>query len=104
MDSRRFLYVLESLASPDRHYAGLTANVAQRLAHHNAGRSQHTATFRPWRLLMSLEFADAGRAALFERYLKSGSGRAFAKRHFCPGSRTASARARATPPPSAARR
>jgi hypothetical protein len=29
-----------------------------------------------------LEFPDESRAARFEKYLKSGSGRAFAKRHF----------------------
>src|SRR6476659_847289 len=33
-------------------------------------------------LPVSLEFADALIAARFERYLKTGSGRAFAKRHF----------------------
>jgi len=31
-----------------------------------------------------MEFADGSTAARFERYLKSGSGRAFAKRHFAP--------------------
>jgi hypothetical protein len=33
---------------------------------------------------VALEFADAKNAARFERYLKTGSGRAFAKRHFGP--------------------
>jgi hypothetical protein len=33
-------------------------------------------------VLATVEFADPIRAAAFERYLKSGSGRAFAKRHF----------------------
>jgi hypothetical protein len=31
-----------------------------------------------------LEFPDERAAAHFEKYLKSGSGRAFAKRHFAP--------------------
>ena len=35
-----------------------------------------------WSLVVSLEFADSQLAGRFERYLKSGSGRAFAKRHF----------------------
>jgi len=53
-----------------------------RLAAHNAGRSPHTARFKPWELVVSLEFADEAIAVQFEGYLKSGSGRAFAKRHF----------------------
>jgi hypothetical protein len=32
--------------------------------------------------VVSLEFANEQSALQFERYLKSGSGRAFAKRHF----------------------
>jgi putative endonuclease len=31
-----------------------------------------------------IAFSDEARAIRFERYLKSGSGRAFAKRHFEP--------------------
>ncbi len=82
MDLPRFVYVLESVAFPGRHYAGLAKEVPARLARHNDGRCRHTAKFRPWRLLVSIEFADAARAVAFERYLKSGSGREFAKRHF----------------------
>jgi hypothetical protein len=36
-------------------------------------------------LVVSIEFATEQQALRFERYLKSGSGRAFAKRHFAPG-------------------
>jgi hypothetical protein len=36
----------------------------------------------PWELVVAVRFEDARRAAAFEQYLKSGSGRAFAKRHF----------------------
>jgi predicted GIY-YIG superfamily endonuclease len=76
------VYVLQSLPFPARHYSGLTTDVTARLGHHNAGQCRHTAKFRPWRLLVSIEFADAARAAAFERYLKSGSGREFSRRHF----------------------
>jgi putative endonuclease len=78
----RFVYVLVSAADRDRHYVGLTTDVARRIDIHNSGGSHHTAQHRPWRLLVSLEFATNGTAVAFERYLKSGSGRAFAKRHF----------------------
>lgn len=82
MTEPRFVYVLESVASPERHYVGVSADVPARLAEHNAGKALHTVKHRPWRLRVSIEFADADAAVLFERYLKSGSGRAFAKRHF----------------------
>jgi hypothetical protein len=50
-----------------------------RVADHNAGRCPHTARSRPWQLHVVIEFPDEQRAVRFERYLKSGSGRAFAK-------------------------
>lgn len=82
MHARRFVYVLRSLVMPSRHYTGLTADVSARLAAHNAGECRHTTKFRPWRVLVSMEFATQEQAVTFEKYLKSGSGRAFTKRHF----------------------
>ena len=82
MAERRLVYVLRSEVDPARHYVGLTADVGLRLADHNAGGSAHTAKYRPWRLAVSIEFETTDQAAEFERYLKSGSGRAFARRHF----------------------
>jgi predicted GIY-YIG superfamily endonuclease len=82
MGQKRFVYVLRSTTHPDRHYVGLTSDVAERLHWHNNGPSGLTVLNRPWSLLVSLEFADAAPAARFERYLKTGSGRAFATRHF----------------------
>jgi predicted GIY-YIG superfamily endonuclease len=79
---RRTVYVIRSITHPTRYYVGLTINVAARLAVHNSGGSQHTAARRPWELVTSIEFAKESSAMAFEKYLKSGSGRAFAKRHF----------------------
>ena len=78
----RFVYVLRSVKDGSRYYTGITCNVAQRLAVHNTGGSRCTADLRPWRLVVALEFATEASAVRFERYLKSGSGRAFAKKHF----------------------
>ena len=78
----RFVYVLRSLQDGSRYYSGVTSNVVQRLAVHNSGGSKHTASLRPWVLVVSLEFANEESALGFERDLKSGSGRASAKRHF----------------------
>jgi len=79
---KRFVYVLRNSDPSAKFYVGLTADVNARLAHHNTGRCPHTASRRPWQLHVAIEFSDEQRAVRFERYLKSGSGRAFAKRHF----------------------
>ena len=70
-----------SLADRGRYYTGITANPVARLGAHNAGRSPHTAKGKSWALDVLIEFADEARALAFERYLKSGSGVAFARRH-----------------------
>jgi putative endonuclease len=80
--SKRFVYVLQSLSNPDRHYTGVTSDVQQRLASHNKGASVHTAAGRPWQINVVLEFRTQELALKFEKYLKSGSGRAFSRRHF----------------------
>jgi len=79
---KRIVYVLISESNPARHYVGLTSDLKSRLRWHNAGPTGQTRMHRPWLLSVSVEFADELVAAQFERYLKSGSGRAFAKRHF----------------------
>lgn len=88
MQEKLFVYVLRSDVDAARHYVGLTANVAQRIAAHNAGQSVHTAKNRPWSLVVSTEFRNEKIARRFEHYLKSGSGRAFAKRHFADAPRS----------------
>jgi predicted GIY-YIG superfamily endonuclease len=81
---KRFVYVLRSESDPSRHYVGATTDVDERLHWHNEGPSGQTVFNRPWRIVVSIEFPDERTALRFERYLKSGSGRAFAKRHFAP--------------------
>lgn len=73
-----YVYILQSISDPDQFYTGLCADVEARLQAHNAGQSPHTSRFKPWRLLSCHWFERAETAAAFERYLKSGSGRAFA--------------------------
>jgi predicted GIY-YIG superfamily endonuclease len=75
------VYVLRSLADPERYYTGVTSDWRVRLDAHNAGRCAHTASGRPWQVNVLLKFADEQRALAFEQYLKSGSGYAFARRH-----------------------
>ena len=79
---KRIVYIVRSDADPSRHYVGITSDVRDRLEWHNTGPSGYTRSHRPWSLAVSIEFPTEQQAIRFERYLKSGSGRAFAKRHF----------------------
>jgi putative endonuclease len=75
-----YVYILQSTQIPEHFYIGMTDDLKQRLAKHNAGEVPHTAKFKPWRIKTAVAFTDRSRAAAFERYLKSASGRAFAKK------------------------
>ena len=77
-----YVYILESVRSPNQRYIGLTPDLKQRFTDHNAGRSPHTWKYKPWNLVAYLAFADERTGVEFEQYLKSGSGRAFLARHF----------------------
>jgi putative endonuclease len=79
--AKRFVYVILNDVN-DSPYVGVTSDVARRLDTHNSGGSFHTAAYRPWRLAVAVEFSTQKRALDFESYLKSGSGRAFIRRHF----------------------
>jgi putative endonuclease len=77
-----YVYLLQSKRDSGRRYVGLTADLKKRLASHNAGGSPHTRKFAPWKLVVAVSFAGDCKAKAFERYLKQGSGHAFACRHF----------------------
>lgn len=77
-----YVYLLQSRSHPGQSYIGSTGDLRQRLKEHNEGHSPHTAKFRPWILIANVALAEEKRAIGFEKYLKSGSGRAFLKRHF----------------------
>jgi len=81
-----YVYLLQSQPQPNQRYVGLTSNLKVRLTKHNEGGVPHTAKFRPWTLCGYTAFSTREQAAEFERYLKSGSGRAFANRHLWPSS------------------
>ena len=77
-----YVYLIESDKTPGERYVGLSNDLKSRLAEHNSGKSAHTSKYRPWRLVTYVAFTDRRKAELFERYLKSGSGHAFANRRF----------------------
>jgi predicted GIY-YIG superfamily endonuclease len=77
----KYVYLIESEKVSECRYVGLTDDLKQRFADHNAGRSVHTSQYRPWRLVCYVAFANKRKAMAFEAYLKSGSGHEFRNRH-----------------------
>ncbi len=77
-----YTYILKSISNPDQSYIGYTSNLKQRLVDHNLGKSIHTNKLKPWKLEFYCSFNAQKKAINFEKYLKSGSGRAFTKKHF----------------------
>ena len=77
-----YVYILVSETNPDSRYIGSTANLNARLAAHNTGKVSHTSKYKPWRVETVVAFRCKKKTIAFERYLKSGSGREFARRHF----------------------
>ncbi len=82
MNDFHYTYILESTTDPSRHYTGLTEDPTDRLRRHNTGQVPHTAKHGPWRYRVVIAFPTRDQAVAFETYLKSHSGRAFAKKHF----------------------
>ena len=77
-----YVYILESLSVPGHYYIGSTDNLRQRVRQHQADVDAHAAKYRPWKLKTYLAFEQKVTSVRFETYLKSGSGRAFCRRHF----------------------
>jgi predicted GIY-YIG superfamily endonuclease len=77
---RCYVYILQSESYPDRFYTGFIEDLSARLRAHNEGSCDYTRPFRPWRIKTALMFTDLDQGRAFERYLKSPSGRAFAKK------------------------
>jgi len=80
MSQFTYVYILQSEVDPDRFYVGCTRDLRERLRRHNAGKVPHTAKWKPWRIKTYIALSDEARARALEQYLKSASGRAFAKK------------------------
>ena len=76
-----YVYILQSETNAKKLYTGFTEDLNQRLKDHNSGKSAHTNEHKPWKLITHTVFSDKEKALDFERYLKTGSGRAFLKKH-----------------------
>ena len=72
------VYILK--CSDNTYYVGCTEDINERLDRHKKGQVQYTSTRLPIELAHHSIFPDKYKAYDFEKYLKSGSGRAFAKK------------------------
>jgi putative endonuclease len=75
-----YVYILRTIRAPERHYVGATRDLRARLRKHNAGEVSHTSKYVPWTIKTYIAFTDEKQAFAFEKYLKSASSRAFAKK------------------------
>ncbi len=78
--SMHYVYLIRSLNFPDQTYIGYTISLAERIKKHNQGGSLHTKKYKPWTLVAYVAFDSKKKALVFEKYIKVGSGYAFAKR------------------------
>jgi len=78
-----YAYILRSIAHPTQRYIGSTSDLKRRVAEHNNGTGcPSSAKYAPWKIETYIAFETLEKAQAFERYLKSGSGHEFARRHF----------------------
>ena len=78
----KYVYILQSVADPERYYTGVTDDLKQRLTKHNAKEVPHTSKYAPWKLKTYVAFSNEKQAFELEKYLKTASGRAFAKKDY----------------------
>ena len=77
-----YVYILRDVATGQHHYTGVTQDLQERLVYHNSGHVPHTSKYAPWYIETAIAFRDKQKAYAYERYLKTGAGRAYATRHF----------------------
>ena len=78
-----YIYIIQSQKDKST-YIGLTANLKARLQEHNRGNVTYTRSSLPYKVIWYCAFSKKSVAVKFEKYLKQGSGFAFAKKHLLP--------------------
>jgi putative endonuclease len=86
--SMYYVYILRSEVVPSQTYIGSTKDLKARLIVHNSGGSAHTRKFKPWHIEWYCALLNDQDARSFEKYLKTGSGKAFSKKHSFDSTRT----------------
>ena len=80
MENFHYVYILK--CSEGKYYSGCTNDLEDRLARHNRGSIPATKDRRPVELITYIAFRDKYKAFEYEKYLKTGSGRAVMKKRF----------------------
>ena len=75
-----YVYILK--CSDNTYYVGYTQNLEERIIRHEKGENTYTKFRKPFSLVFYAAFSDKYKALEFEKYLKSGSGRGFARKRF----------------------
>ena len=75
------MYYVYSLQCKDGFYLGCTDNLKDRIDRHQKGQVPATAKRLPLNLEFYFAIKEKYKAFEFEKYLKSGSGRAFLNKH-----------------------
>ncbi len=75
-----YVYIL--MCNDKMLYVGCTCNLKERIKRHTSAYVPATINRLPIKLVSYISFSDKYKAFNFEKYLKTGSGRAFVKKHF----------------------
>lgn len=75
-----YVYILKCF--DNKPYTGCTNDLKDRIERHRKGHVPATKERRPVELINYFAFKDKYKAFEFEKYLKTGSGRAFINKHF----------------------
>jgi putative endonuclease len=75
-----YVYVLRSLKD-GKFYTGMTADLERRLEEHNRGITRSTRSRKPFIVIYKETTTNRIEARKREKYLKSGAGREFIKKH-----------------------
>ncbi|MBA3968148.1 MAG: GIY-YIG nuclease family protein [Nitrospirales bacterium] len=76
----KYVYLIRSESHPKQSYIGITSDLKKRLIVHKNGGFVYTSKFKYWKLITYMAYSEDSKTLAFERYLKSGSGRTFAKK------------------------
>jgi len=79
MEGIWYVYILK--CTNGSNYVGHTSDINRRVAEHNSGKVHYTKDKRPVVMVTFIGFSDKYKALKFEKYLKTGSGIAFRRRH-----------------------
>ncbi|MEK7138844.1 MAG: GIY-YIG nuclease family protein [Patescibacteria group bacterium] len=74
-----YVYILQSQKDKS-YYTGFTENLEQRIKEHNQRLADYSKSKAPFALIWCGGFKDKKKAMDFEKYLKQGSGFAFARK------------------------